>query len=42
MQVGESMYSISQKYGLRMRNLYRLNKKSYQYIPEEGDLLKLR
>jgi LysM repeat protein len=41
-QVGESMYSISQKYGLRMRNLYRLNKKSYEYIPEEGDVLKLR
>jgi len=41
-QVGESMYSISQKYGLRMRNLYRLNKKSYAYIPEEGDVLKLR
>lgn len=41
-QVGESMYSISQKYGIRMRNLYRLNKKSYEYIPEEGDVLKLR
>lgn len=41
-QVGESIYSISQKYGIRMRNLYRLNKKSYEYIPEEGDVLKLR
>lgn len=41
-QVGESMYSISQKYGIRLRNLYRLNKKSYEYVPEEGDLLKLR
>jgi len=41
-QMGESMYSISQKYGIRMRNLYRLNKKNYKYIPEEGDLLKLR
>ncbi|MFA7139714.1 MAG: glucosaminidase domain-containing protein [Proteiniphilum sp.] len=41
-QVGESMYSISQKYGIRLRNLYRLNKKSYEYIPEEGDVLKLR
>lgn len=41
-QVGESMYSISQKYGVRLRNLYRLNKKNYEYIPEEGDRLKLR
>ena len=41
-QIGESMYSISQKYGIRLRNLYRLNKKSYSYIPGEGDLLKLR
>ena len=41
-QVGESMYSISQKYGIRLRNLYRLNKKSYDYVPEEGDRLKLR
>lgn len=41
-QIGESMYSISQKYGMQLRNLYRLNKKSYDYIPEEGDVLKLR
>ncbi|HAR37602.1 MAG: N-acetylmuramoyl-L-alanine amidase [Bacteroidetes bacterium GWD2_45_23] len=41
-QVGESMYSISQKYGIRLRNLYRLSKKSYEYVPEEGDRLKLR
>lgn len=41
-QVGESMYSISQKYGIQVRNLYRLNKKTYEYVPEEGDVLKLR
>lgn len=41
-QVGESMYSISQTYGIQLRNLYRLNKKRYEYIPEEGDILKLR
>lgn len=41
-QIGESMHSISQKYGIQLRNLYRLNKKNYYYIPEEGDLLKLR
>jgi LysM repeat protein len=41
-QVGESMHGISQKYGIRLRNLYRLNKKNYDYVPEEGDVLKLR
>ncbi len=41
-QVGESMYSISQIYGIQIRNLYRINKKKYEYIPEEGDILKLR
>ena len=41
-QIGESMYSISQKYGIQLRNLYRLNKKSYEYVPEEGDVLRLR
>jgi len=41
-QVGESMYSISQVYGIQLRNLYRLNKKSYEYVPEEGNVLKLR
>lgn len=41
-QVGESMYSISQKYGIRLRNLYRINKKSYEYVPVEGDILKIR
>lgn len=41
-QIGESMYSISQKYGIQLRNLYRLNKKNYEYVPEEGDVLKLR
>ena len=41
-QIGESMHSIAQKYGMKLRNLYRLNKKNYEYIPEEGDMLKLR
>lgn len=41
-QIGESMHSISQKYGIRLKNLYKLNKKDYEYVPEEGDILKLR
>lgn len=41
-QVGESMHSISQQYGIQLKNLYRLNKKSYEYVPVEGDVLRLR
>lgn len=41
-EVGESMHSISQKYGIEMKSLYKMNKKDKDYIPEEGDVLKLR
>ncbi len=41
-QVGESMHSISQKYGIRLEKLYKMNKKDEEYVPEEGDVLKLR
>ena len=41
-QVGESMHSIAQKYGIQIKSLYKMNKKHYDYIPEEGDVLKLR
>lgn len=39
---GESMHSISQFYGIRLKNLYKMNKKDGNYVPEEGDQLKLR
>lgn len=41
-QIGESMHSISQKYGIQIKSLYKMNKKHKDYIPEEGDVLKLR
>lgn len=41
-QVGESMHSISQLYGVKVKNLYKMNKKDFEYVPEEGDVLKLR
>ena len=41
-QIGESMHSISQRYGIQLKSLYKLNKKHKDYIPEEGDVLKLR
>lgn len=41
-QVGESMHSISQLYGIKVKNLYKMNKKDFEYVPVEGDILKLR
>ncbi len=41
-QIGESMHDISQQYGIQVKSLYKLNKKGKDYIPEEGDVLKLR
>lgn len=39
---GESMYSISQKYGIRLKRLYKLNGLSPDYVLHVGDGLKLR
>lgn len=41
-QAGESMYSISQRYGIRLKNLYKMNKLSPDYQIRVGDKLKLR
>ena len=41
-QPGESMYSISQLYGIRVKYLYKKNFKSAAYSPQPGDLLKVR
>jgi len=39
---GDSMHAISQKYGIRLKNLYKMNRKDGEYIPEVGDRLRLR
>ena len=39
---GDSMHTISQKYGIRLKNLYKMNRKDDEYIPEVGDRLRLR
>lgn len=41
-QVGESVYSISQKYGVRMKTLYKINFLAPDYVPAVGDLLLIR
>lgn len=39
---GDSMHSISQIYGIRLKNLYKMNRLDGDYIPEIGATLKLR
>ena len=41
-QSGESMHSISQHYGIRVKTLYKTNFKTADYVPREGDLLLIR
>ncbi len=41
-RVGESMHSISQRYGIKLSKLYEHNQKDEDYVPEEGDVLRLR
>lgn len=41
-RAGESMYTIAQKYGIRVRSLYRMNHLSPSYQIRVGDALKLR
>ncbi len=38
----ESLYSISQKYGMKLKTLYKLNRLDDHYKPNPGDRLKLR
>lgn len=43
LRAGESMHSISQKYGIRLKNLYKLNKMNPDdSAPETGTILRLR
>lgn len=41
-KAGESMYSIAQKYGIRLKNLYKMNRLSPDYQIRVGDTLRLR
>lgn len=38
----DSMHSISQRYGIKLKYLYRMNNKDGDYVPEVGDRLRLR
>ena len=39
---GESMYTISQRYGIRLKKLYKMNKLSPDYVIKAGDLIRVR
>ena len=39
---GETMQSISQRYGVRLKNLYKMNDMADFDVPREGDIIKLR
>lgn len=39
---GESMYTIAQKYGIRLKSLYKMNRLAPNYEIKVGDTLKLR
>ena len=41
-RTGESMYSIAQQYGIRLKNLYKMNHLSPDYQIRIGDALRLR
>jgi len=41
-QVGESMHLISQKYGIRLKSLYKLNNLTPDYRIQVGDVLRVR
>lgn len=40
--IGDSMHSISQRYGIRLERLYKINQLDEEYVPQEGDILRLR
>lgn len=41
-RAGESMYTIAQQYGIRLKNLYKLNYRNADYAPQVGDVLRVR
>lgn len=41
-KAGESLFGISQMYGIRLERLYKMNKFTPEYVPQCGDVIKLR
>ena len=41
-EAGETMHSIAQRYGVKLKSLYKLNGMADYDVPREGDIIKLR
>lgn len=41
-QPGDSMYSIAQYYGIRLKRLYKMNSLDADYVPRVGEMLRVR
>ncbi|MCR5313477.1 MAG: glucosaminidase domain-containing protein [Bacteroidaceae bacterium] len=41
-QFGETMYTISQKYGVKSKTLYKINYKKKGFVPQRGDIILIR
>ena len=41
-EAGESMHIISQRFGIRLKYLYKINKKDPSFVPHAGEVIKLR
>ena len=41
-EAGESMRDISQRYGIKLNALYKLNDMTEVDVPREGDIIRLR
>lgn len=41
-QFGETMYTISQRYGVRMKTLYKINFKKRSFVPQRGEIILIR
>lgn len=42
LQVGESLYKVSQLYGVRLKTLYNINRYAPEHTPKVGDRIRLR
>lgn len=41
-QDGESLYDVAQRYGMRLKTLYKINNLSVDYVPKVDELIKIR
>ena len=42
LDVGDSMWTIAQRYGVKLEKIYKMNSLNETYVPREGDIIRLR